>query len=111
MEKKYLIRVPKPCHESWDTMISHEGDRLCEKCVMTVVDFSTNSPEEIQHYFIQNKNNKIYGRFNTTQLDSVHIEIPNQVFFNTKNYDKIFLLSLFITMGTTLFSCSDKNGN
>jgi hypothetical protein len=111
MEKKHPINIPKPCHESWDTMMPCDGGRLCEKCSMTVVDFSTQSSDEIQHYFIQNKNNKICGRFKKSQLDSIHIEIPHHVFSFTKGFDKIFLLSLFVTMGTTLFSCSDKEGN
>ncbi|KFF06957.1 hypothetical protein B0A68_00040 [Flavobacterium reichenbachii] len=37
--------------------------------------------------------------------------MPGQVLYSQTNYLKIFLLALFIAMGTTLFSCVNKEGN
>jgi hypothetical protein len=68
-------------------------------------------PDEIRQYFIQNQNNNICGRFKKTQLDTITIQIPNRILYTQKHYHKMFLLALFITMGTTLFSCQDKDGN
>lgn len=111
MDKQYKISIPEPCHENWDKMAPKDNGRFCLSCSKTVVDFSSMLPEEIQHYFIQNQNNKICGRFKKTQLDNIIIQIPNRVLYSQNHYHKIFLLALFIAMGTTLFSCTDKNGN
>nr|WP_294925201.1 hypothetical protein [uncultured Flavobacterium sp.] len=111
MERKYKIAILKPCHENWDEMTPTENGRFCLNCSKTVVDFTTMPSDEIQHFFIQNQNNRICGRFRKTQLDTITIEIPNHILYKQKSYHKMFLLSLFVTMGTTLFSCADKNGN
>lgn len=111
MENKYKITIPEPCHENWDEMIPNENGRFCMSCSKTVVDFSSMFPEEIQHYFAENQNKKICGRFKKSQLDSITIQIPSLVLYSQTNYYKMFLLALFVAMGTTLFSCADKEGN
>lgn len=110
MERNYKITIPKPCSESWDKMTPNENGRFCMSCAKTVIDFTEMLPEEVQHFFIQNKNKDICGRFKKSQLDTITIQIPNEVLFTPMNYQKMFLLALFFTMGTTLFSCKDKNG-
>ncbi|WP_281226985.1 hypothetical protein [Flavobacterium aquiphilum] len=109
MDTKHKITIPKPCHEDWDKMTPNNNGRFCSSCSKTVVDFTNMSPNEIQMYYQQHSN--VCGRFKNSQLDSLTIQIPNRVLFSQTNYHKIFLLALFMTMGTTLFSCSDKNGN
>jgi hypothetical protein len=111
MERKHKITIPEPCHENWDEMTPNENGRFCMSCSKTVVDFTSMLPEEIQHFFIQNKNEKICGRFRKSQLDTISIQIPSQVLYTQTHYHKMFLLALFIVMGTTLFSCQDKDGN
>lgn len=111
MEAKFKISIPKPCHEDWDKMTPDETGRFCSVCVKTVVDFTTMLPYEIQHFFIQNQNKSICGRIRKSQLDSITIQIPHTVLYTQTQYHKMFLLALFIAMGTTLFSCSDKNGD
>jgi len=110
MERNLKISIPEPCHENWDKMTPNKNGRFCLSCSKTVVDFTSMLPDEIQHFFIQNQNNKICGRFRKSQLDSVTIQIPSQVLYSQTNYRKMFLLALFIAMGTTLFSCADKEG-
>ncbi|WPO80599.1 hypothetical protein [Flavobacterium sp. KACC 22761] len=111
MERKFKITIPEPCHENWDAMTPKDNGRFCISCSKTVVDFTSMLPEEIQHYFIQNQNNKICGRFRKSQLDTLTIQIPSRVLYSQTQYHKMFLLALFIAMGTTLFSCQDKDGN
>lgn len=111
MERDFKITIPKPCHENWDTMTPRDNGRFCMSCSKTVVDFTTMLPDEVQHFFIQNQDKRICGRFKNEQLDTIIIQIPSQVLQTQTNYHKMFLLALFIAMGTTLFSCSDKNGN
>jgi hypothetical protein len=111
MERNYKISIPEPCSEDWNEMTPNENGRFCMSCSKTVVDFSSMLPEEIQHYFIQNQNEKICGRFKQSQLYTITIQIPNRVLYSQTNYHKMFLLALFIAMGTTLFSCVNKEGN
>ncbi|WP_264552415.1 hypothetical protein [Flavobacterium sp. N2038] len=111
METKHKITIPKPCHENWDKMMPKENGRFCMSCSKTVVDFTSMLPEEIQHFFIQNQNNRVCGRFKNEQLNEINIQIPSQILYSQIHYPKMFLLALFIVMGTTLFSCQDKDGN
>jgi hypothetical protein len=92
-------------------MTPDETGRFCNSCSKSVVDFTQMLPDEIQIFFIKNKGQKVCGRFQNKQLASIIIQIPNQVLFSQVHYHKMFLLALFITMGTTLFSCKQENGN
>lgn len=111
MERNYKITIPEPCHENWDKMKPKDNGRFCLSCSKTVVDFTAMLPDEIQHFFIQNHDNKICGRFKNEQLESIIIQIPSRILYTQTQYHKMFLLALFIAMGTTLFSCADKDGN
>lgn len=110
MEAKHKITIPKPCHEDWNKMTPDETGRFCNSCSKSVVDFTQMLPDEIQDFFIKNKGQKVCGRFQNKQLDSLIIQIPNQVLYSQVHYHKMFLLALFIAMGTTLFSCKQENG-
>lgn len=111
MEAKYKLTIPKPCHEDWNIMTPNSIGRFCGSCEKNVVDFTTMNPKEIQNYFVSNQGKNICGRFSNQQLDSVIIQIPNQILYFQTSFHKMFLLALLISMGTTLFSCVDKNGN
>ncbi|MDA6072181.1 energy transducer TonB [Flavobacterium sp. AC] len=111
MERNFKISIPEPCQEDWNKMEPKDNGRFCLSCSKTVVDFTSILPNEIQHFFIQNQNKKICGRFKNEQLETIIIQIPSQVLYTQTKYHKIFLLALFIAMGTTLFSCADKDGN
>lgn len=111
MENKYKITIPEPCQEDWNKMSPNENGRFCSSCAKNVVDFTTMLPDEIQHYFATNKDNRICGKFRKSQLDTITIQIPSRVLYSQTQYHKVFLLALFISMGTTLFSCADKEGN
>ena len=111
MDRKFKLTIPKPCHENWDEMTPQDNGRFCLNCSKTVIDFSSLLPEEIQHFFIQNQNKRICGRFKNSQLETITIQIPSRVLYTQTNYHKMFLLALFVAMGTTLFSCQDKDGN
>lgn len=111
MERKPKITIPEPCNENWDKMTPKDNGRFCLSCTKTVVDFTIMLPDEIQHFFIQNQNNSVCGRFKHSQLDTISIQIPSRVLYTQTSYYKMFVLALFISMGTTLFSCADKDGN
>ncbi|MEC4004163.1 hypothetical protein OX283_005815 [Flavobacterium sp. SUN052] len=111
MEAKYKITIPKPCHEDWDAMAPERNGRFCSSCTKVVVDFTKMKTTEIQSYFIENQGKNICGRFKTEQLDSIIIRIPQQVLFSQVQFQKIFMLALLVSMGTTLFSCQNNNGD
>lgn len=109
MERKYKITIPEPCLEDWNKMTPNENGRFCAGCSKNVVDFTNSRPDEIQAYFLKHSN--VCGRFKKSQLDSISIQIPSHILYTQTQFHKMFLLALFIAMGTTLFSCADKNGN
>lgn len=109
MESNYKINIPEPCNEDWNKMTPTDKGRFCGSCSKTVVDFTTMLPDEIKVYFQQH--DYICGLFRKSQLDSLTIQIPSRVVYSQTQYHKMFLIALFIAMGTTLFSCADKNGN
>nr|WP_294785788.1 hypothetical protein [uncultured Flavobacterium sp.] len=111
MKSDYKVRIPNPCNEDWNKMTPNEKGKFCTVCNTTVIDFTEKLPSDIQDFFIQNENEKICGRFLKSQTELVDLRIPSSILFSQKQYHKIFLLALFIAMGTTLFSCSDSKGN
>lgn len=110
MRHTFKIEIPKPCHEDWDKMKPDGNARFCNSCTKNVVDFSSMNKTEIQEYFIRNQGKKVCGMFSNEQLDAIVIAVPKQLLFSQVQFHKMFLLALFVTMGTTLFSCSDTNG-
>lgn len=109
--ERFRLDIPKPCHEDWEKMTLDGNGRFCGSCAKTVVDFTKMKAAEIQQYFIENRGKKVCGRFQNNQLDSIIITIPAHVVFSQTQFHKMFLLALFVSMGTILFSCSDGNGN
>jgi len=65
---------------------------------------------EISNLLI-NADKKVCGRFRQDQLQPKTFipQIPLSVLLGQTSFRKIFLLALFITMGTTLFSCKGHN--
>ncbi|MES2726159.1 MAG: energy transducer TonB [Bacteroidota bacterium] len=103
------INIPKPCHENWSNMTPNEQGRFCVSCQKTVLDFTNWNTLDIQNYFAKYYGQKICGRFNNEQLAKINIQIPSTVFSFIPPVRK-FALVLFIVFGTTLFSCTDNDG-
>jgi hypothetical protein len=111
METKFKITVPKPCHENWNAMTPKETGRFCSTCTKTVVDFTKMGTDEIQEYFVQNREEKVCGRFNNEQVNRLTIPIPKSILEQKMSFHKAFLLTLFIVMGSTLFSCKNHDND
>lgn len=108
--KNYSLRIPKPCHEDWSKMTPNEKGKFCSSCAKTVVDFTKKSPQEIQEYLIENRGQRVCGHFYRKQLDSIVIQLPETTFLQPLSFQKLFLLTLLLVMGTTLFSCKTDTG-
>jgi hypothetical protein len=111
METNYKITIPKPCHEDWDKMTPDHTGRFCNSCVKSVVDFTNMKTPEIHEYFIRNQGQSVCGRFKSAQLDTIIIQIPRDILFSQAQFHKVFMLALLVSMGTTLFSCQNPNGD
>lgn len=108
--KNFKISIPKPCHEDWNNMTTNEKGRFCGSCAKTVVDFTQKSAKEVQDFFIKNKGKRVCGHFRRKQLDSIVLQIPEATFTQKLSFQKLFILTLLLVMGTTLFSCKNEAG-
>ncbi len=84
--------------------------RICSSCNKSVVDFTSWPDEDIIRYLQKHSKERVCGRFNHAQLQSIIIHIPKQQLFHVSPA-KTLLMAIFIAFGTTLFSCVDNNGN
>lgn len=106
--KNYKIKIPEPCHEDWGKMTPNEKGKFCKSCAKTVVDFTKKTKVEIQQYLTKNQGKRVCGHFYRKQLDTIVIQLPDTVFNSKLSFQKLFLLALFLAMGTTLFSCKTE---
>ncbi len=83
----------------------HEG-RFCSACAKTVVDFTIMTDVEVKDFFLDKKEKKVCGRFTGTQLNSLTINLPENIFMIPMPYWKKFLTASLIIFSTTLFSCN-----
>ncbi|WP_405571583.1 carboxypeptidase-like regulatory domain-containing protein [Winogradskyella sp. Asnod2-B02-A] len=67
MRKSVTINIAEPCHEDWRKMTPKNEGRHCAACSKTVVDFTTQTDEQIIKSLEANEN--LCGRFKTQQLD------------------------------------------
>ncbi len=61
------VSIPDPCHENWNEMTSTQKGAFCKVCTKEVIDFTSESDEEIVKHFQKNEN--VCGRFRAPQLD------------------------------------------
>jgi hypothetical protein len=96
------ISIKNPCHENWNEMTPNEQGAFCNKCVKTVIDFSTKSLEEIELYFKNKSNKNVCGRFETSQLDSLSFDAFFKR-FKLMTLTKRFAIIVFFTFGSWMF--------
>ena len=99
------ITIPKPCHEDWEAMTPNQQGRHCTACAKTVVDFTVMTDEAIKKYFIQQKEEKICGRFKQEQLHRIIITLPVNILHITMPRWKQFLTACLLAFSSMLFSC------
>ncbi len=105
------ICIPKPCNENWASMTPDEQGRFCSVCAKSVVDFTTMNIQEAQTYLQEHKNEKVCGRFTAEMLEPTFVfKIQETVLYQQRSFKKVFLLALFVVMGTSLFSCRNSTG-
>lgn len=107
----YVVRIPEPCHEDWNTMKPDEKGKFCKVCSKSVIDFSNKSDAEVHNILHENKDKKVCGHFKTTQVNRpLKYTVPIQQLPSSLSPTKAFAIALFFVFGTLLFSCTDNNG-
>lgn len=112
-QNEIRISIPKPCHVNWNKMTPNAKGAFCGKCAKTVVDFTKKTTGEIKDFLLSQSGKKTCGRFKSDQIDqpkSIDLFIPINLLPKKLSFNKAFLFSLFIAFGTSLFSCSTKQG-
>jgi hypothetical protein len=68
MNKRLEISIPKSCPENWAGMSQVAGGSYCSSCQKKVTDFTDFDEKAIQEWFLLHQNEKICGRFYSSQL-------------------------------------------
>lgn len=69
MRSSTTLRIPQPCHESWDAMSPTAAGRHCAACAHTVVDFTLKTDAEILAHLAGAAAGRTCGRFAAGQLE------------------------------------------
>lgn len=104
------ITIPKPCHEDWETMTPNQQGRHCTACAKTVVDFTLLSDEQVQQFFLHQKEERVCGRFKQEQLHRILITLPTNILHITMPRWKQFLTACLLAFSSMLFSCDTLIG-
>lgn len=102
------IGIKNQCLEDWGKMTPTEKGAFCSKCAKEVVNFSGLNSTETKLALKANINNRICGRFESNQLAELNKEFQQWERRLTKNTRSIFVFSLFLAFGLTLFSCDNQ---
>lgn len=103
------VRVPSPCSQNWDKMPVQEKGRFCNHCSHVVTDFTSMSDEEVIHFLIQHKNEKVCGHFRNDQLSRLRITVtPAQLQSVNWTVLQQVRIAIFLVFASTLFSCSSS---
>ncbi len=63
-----LVEMPKPCTEDWAKMTPNERGRHCEKCQITLIDFTKMSDQEVIDFIAKDKGQSPCGTFRPDQV-------------------------------------------
>lgn len=107
----FIVRIPEPCHEDWNTMQPDVKGKFCNSCSKSVFDFSNKTDIEIKDILKEHQNQKVCGHFKKSQIDRP-LNIKIDLYSLPKNISiaKAFAIALFLVFGTFLFSCTDDKG-
>src|SRR5688572_420565 len=108
---KMSVNIPEPCHEDWEKMLPDEKGKFCLSCCKSVFDFSNKSDTEIHQVLMENKGQKICGRFTKTQLNRpLNIRVNLADIPANMSMTHSFAIAVFLVFGSLLFSCTDSYG-
>ena len=106
---KFKLSIEESCTENWKKMEKGTDSRFCQKCNSDVKDFTGMNEEEIFRFIKKNKDDKICGRFNPSQLGIVEFN-ENIISENHshKNYLRFSPAVALTIAAITLASCNNN---
>ncbi len=107
MDPKLFIKIPEPCHEDFSKMTPKDNGSYCGSCEKTVVDFSKMNDEQIALYVAAHPNEKMCGRFTSSQLNRP----LSFAGMSKSSFLKMFVYILFIVFGAGLFAFTYVQNN
>lgn len=111
-QPNYLIRIPEPCHEDWNTMQPDSTGRYCSSCSKSVIDFSGKTDTEIRDILMQHKSQKVCGHFKSSQVNRpLNLRIDLKALPSNMSLTRRFTVAVLVVFGSLLFSCTDHLGN
>ena len=78
---------------------------FCSACTKNVVDFTTMTDNEVEHYLLHKAGEKVCGKLKNTQLHRIRIKIPEHIFYAKIAGWKKFMAVLMLAFGSMLFGC------
>lgn len=102
------ISIDKPCKEDWSNMHATNKGAFCDQCALEVIDFTQKSTKEIQTILASelSTEKRTCGRISNNQLAAL-----NDHFYEWKNdteeFRSVWMMSLLVVFGLTLFSCQN----
>jgi hypothetical protein len=103
------LTIAKPCSESWEGMQPNKTGAFCGSCAKNVIDFSQMTNDQIRRVLLENsRSGEICGRFRPSQMETLNAEFDAWQASQTRRMHSIFVFSLFVAFGLTLFSCSEN---
>lgn len=99
------LYINEPCSENWSAMLPTEKGAFCMSCTKEVIDFSTQSPEEIKLTLKKNLGQKVCGRITTSQIDEFNRGFNAWESSRVQHFRAASYLALIAVFGMTLFSC------
>lgn len=72
-KQEYILKIDKPCSESWTSMTTNATGKYCSHCTKNVVDFHNLTDNEVLR-IIGNTTGKICGRFYEEQLNRLLVQ-------------------------------------
>ena len=107
----FIVRVPEPCHEDWNSMQPDAKGKFCNSCSKSVFDFSNKTDAEIKDILLEYKDQKVCGHFKKSQVNRpLNISINFKDLPKNISMTKAFAIALFLVFGTFLIICTDEHG-
>lgn len=102
------VGIQQACSEDWNKMTPTEKGAFCQQCAKQVIDFSTQSTQEIKRTLLEMKDQSICARITIGQEMTLNAEFETWREQNKSNFQHLFIAALIIVFGLTLFSCEDE---
>lgn len=96
---KYIIQIPEPCNENWNTMTPTEKGAFCMRCQKEVFDFTNKSDYQLAK--LLDSKARLCGKFRPEQLNK---EIPSVKNTYYSKLSTLFGVTALLAMSTPVYA-------